>query len=45
MCVIDLDDVINDNFNLNLIEKLIFTLIKKHEKYFAVSGNTKALLL
>ena len=41
MCVIDLDDVINESFNLNLIEKLIFTLNKEHEKYFAVSLSSK----
>ena len=41
VCVIDLDDVINESFNLNLIEKLIFTLNKEHEKYFAVSLSSK----
>ncbi len=41
VCVIDLDDVINESFNLDLIEKLIFTLNKEHEKYFAVSLSSK----
>ncbi len=41
VCVIDLDDVINESFNLNLIENLIFTLNKEHEKYFAVSLSSK----
>ena len=41
VCVIDLDDVINESFNINLIEKLIFNLNEKGEKYFAVSLSSK----
>lgn len=41
VCVIDLDDVINETFNLNLIEKLISTLNEGHEKYFGVSLSSK----
>lgn len=41
VCVIDLDDVINESFNINLIEKLIFTLNDQSEKYFAVSLGSK----
>ena len=41
VCVIDLDDVINDRFSINLIENLIFTLNKQSEKYFAISLSSK----
>lgn len=41
ICVLDLDDVINDKFNLNLIHNLCETLIKNQDKYFGISLNSK----
>ncbi len=41
VCVIDLDDVINETFNENLINKLSETLKKYHDKYFGISVSSK----
>ena len=39
--VIDLDDVINESFSLNLMDKLIYLLNKNKDKYFGVSLNSR----
>lgn len=41
VCVIDLDDVINNFFGFNLIDSLINKLEKEHDKYFGVSLSSK----
>jgi hypothetical protein len=41
ICVVDLDDVINDQFNLNLINSLCEILKKNQDKYFGISLNSK----
>ena len=41
ICVVDLDDVINDQFNLELIHNLCETLRKNQDKYFGISLNSK----
>lgn len=41
ICVIDLDDVINDIFDIKLIENLISKLDKNKDKYFGVSLSSK----
>ena len=41
VCVIDLDDVINDSFNKNLIQNLISKLEKNNDKYFGISLSSK----
>jgi len=41
VCVIDLDDVINETFNENLIYNLSEILKKNHDKYFGVSVSSK----
>ena len=41
VCVIDLDDVINESFSLNLMDKLIYLLNKNKDKYFGVSLNSR----
>ena len=41
VCVIDLDDVINEIFNINLINNLIVSLEKNHDKYFGISLSSK----
>ncbi len=37
ICLVDLDDVLNDNFNKDLIYKLIDNLSKHKDKYFGIS--------
>lgn len=41
VCVIDLDDVINDVFDLDLLDSLINILEKNKSKYFGVSISSK----
>ena len=41
VCVVDLDDVLNKNFNKDLIENLSKTLEKSNEKYFGISLNSE----
>ena len=41
VCVIDLDDVINDFFSLDLINNLISKLEEEQDKYFGVSLSSK----
>lgn len=41
VCVVDLDDVLNSNFNANTIYDLIETLQKNKSKYFAISVKSK----
>lgn len=41
VCVIDLDDVINDFFSLDLINNLISKLEEEQDKYFGVSVSSK----
>lgn len=41
VCVVDMDDVINDQFNLNLINKLTEILSSNQDKYFGVSVSSK----
>ncbi len=41
VCVVDLDDVLNHNFNSNMIENLIVLLDEKKDQYFGISVNSK----
>ena len=41
ICVLDLDDVINDEFNENLLNKLINNLELNKDKYFGISLSSK----
>lgn len=41
VCVVDLDDVLNNNFNSDLINDLSIILEKNDDKYFAVSLSSK----
>ena len=41
VCVIDLDDVINDVFNLDLLKSFMINLKKNQNKYFGISLNSK----
>lgn len=41
VCVIDLDEVINENFNSNLIKNLSNYLKKNEDKYFGISVSSK----
>ena len=41
VCVIDLDDVINDVFNLDLLNAFMINLKKNQNKYFGISLNSK----
>ena len=41
VCVIDLDDVINDTFNLDLLNSFMINLKKNQNKYFGISLNSK----
>ena len=41
VCVIDMDDVINDELNLNLLNKLTEILNSMNDKYFGVSVTSK----
>ena len=41
VCVIDLDDVINDAFNLDLLNAFMINLKKNQNKYFGISLNSK----
>lgn len=41
ICVIDLDDVINDEFNENLLNNLINNLEMNKDKYFGISLSSK----
>lgn len=41
ICVVDLDDVLNNNFNKKLIENLVHELSKNNHRYFAVSVKSK----
>ena len=41
VCVVDLDDVLNKNFNSDLINDLSIILEKNDDKYFAVSLSSK----
>ena len=41
VCVVDLDDVINDVFNLDLLKSFMTNLKKNQNKYFGISLNSK----
>ena len=41
VCVVDLDDVLNNNFNSDLINDLSIILEKNDDKYFGVSLSSK----
>ena len=41
VCVVDLDDVLNENFNSDLINDLSIILEKNDDKYFGVSLSSK----
>jgi hypothetical protein len=41
VCVVDLDDVLNHNFNTKMIDSLTVLLDKKKDQYFGISVNSK----
>lgn len=41
ICVIDLDEVLNETFNLHLLDNLCSQLIQNEDKYFGISVSSK----